>query len=340
MLQIKDIAKQLCDNIGKYRTALMGFSMMLVFIYHAQSEKLGLVPTGIWADIMPFCHRSVDMFLFLSAFGLCFSMKKNSLKKFYSNRFKRIIPTWWVILISIHIIGILVGSKFDKEGLVYPHSITDMFFWYTGLGFYFNQCHYDWFIPALLFFYLLVPTINKLPRNYLLLVIFLFIPLIWLFDECGYVHYLYPLVNRVPSFLLGVLFFKDIQEGKYHQFFVICAILFVYVFAFSFVWDVPSDVRYFALLPFVMGLIGFVISFKYTKFIEVFLSFIGTISLEFYLIHPHRRPQYLIGYITKDSMLQVLGAFVLVVVLSYLLHLLMKKVNEKFLTLKEKKSVA
>ena len=97
--------------------------------------------------------------------------------------------------------------------------------------------------------------------------------------------------NRVPSFLLGVLFFKDIQEGKYHQFFVICAILFAYVFALSFVWDVPADIRYFALLPFIMGFLGFVFSFKYTKFIDVFLSFIGTISLEFYLIHPHRRPQ-------------------------------------------------
>lgn len=321
--------KKLSENIGKYRSALMGFCMILVFLYHAQSEKLGFMPTGFFAKFMLFCHRSVDMFLFLSAFGLCFSLKKNNLKKFYSNRFKRIVPTWWVVLLSIHVIGILFGSKFGSEGFDYPHTIVDMFFWYTGLGYFFNQCCYDWFIPALLVFYLLVPAINKLPRNYLLLVIFLFLPLIWLYDASGYLRWLNPMLTRVPSFMLGVLFFKDVEDGKYNWFFVTCAILWTYVFALSFFWEVPADIRYFALLPMLMGLLGFVFSIKYIRFIEVFFSFIGTISLEFYLIHPHRRPQYLISFITKNSVLQVLGAFVLVVVLSYILHLLMGKVNEK-----------
>ena len=289
------------------------------------------MPTGLIGAVWSKFNRGVDVFLFLSAFGLCFSLKKNCLQRFYFNRFKRIVPTWWVVLFSLHIIGIFVGSRFGQEGFVYPHSVTDMFFWYTGLGYFFNQCYYDWYIPMLLVFYLLIPMINRVSRNNVLLMILLSVPLIWLYKESGHLSYLSLSITRIPIFLLGVLFFKDTEQNKYNLFLMTCAILWLYIFAFSFFWKVPGVIQDGPLLPIFMGLLGFIISLKYLRFIEVFLSFVGAISLEFYLIHPFRRPQYLISYITKDSMLQVLGAFILVVVLSYLLHQLMKKVNEKYL---------
>lgn len=39
--------KGLFEYIGKYRSALMGFSMIWVFWFHAQSEKLGFMTTGL-----------------------------------------------------------------------------------------------------------------------------------------------------------------------------------------------------------------------------------------------------------------------------------------------------
>ena len=36
-------------------------------------------------------------------------------------------------------------------------------------------------------------------------------------------------------------------------------------------------------------------------------TFFGTITLEFYLIHPYRRPQYLLSYFIKDSVMQMIG---------------------------------
>lgn len=70
------LTKELFDNIRKYRTVLMGFSMIMVFLLHAQSEKLGFMPTGLLGAVCSKGNRGVDMFLFLSAFGLCFSLKK------------------------------------------------------------------------------------------------------------------------------------------------------------------------------------------------------------------------------------------------------------------------
>ena len=97
MNTVEKLAKELFDNIGRHRTALMGLSMILVFLHHARSEKLGFMTTGLWTYIFKNFKLSVDTFFFLSAFGLCFSLKKNTVKKFYWNRFKRIIPTWWVV---------------------------------------------------------------------------------------------------------------------------------------------------------------------------------------------------------------------------------------------------
>ena len=332
-MSMNNITKGLFESIGKHRSALMGLAMILVFLHHARSEKLGFMPTGFLGAICDIGNLGVDIFLFLSAFGLCFSLKKNSIKKFYINRFKRILPTWWVILFLIHIIGIFVGSKFPIGSYVYPHSIADMFFWYTGLGYFFNTCHYEWYIPTLLFFYLLIPLIYKLSRNGVLLMVVLSVPLVLLYKWSGILPYLSLSVIRIPIFLLGVLFFKDLEQEKYNRFLLTCLVLFICLFALSFFFKIPTVVQAAPLLPMCMGLISLFLSIKYTRFIEVFFTFVGTISLEFYMIHPLRRPQYLLSFFIHNSAMQVLLAFVLCLALSYLLHLFMKKATSKPQTL-------
>jgi peptidoglycan/LPS O-acetylase OafA/YrhL len=329
-MQIAEILlKELFGHIGKYRSALMGFSMIWVFLFHARSEKLGFMPTGLWGMVCENGNLGVDTFLFLSAFGLCFSLNKNTIKRFYFNRFKRIIPTWWVVLFFINIIGIFVGSKFD--GFDYPRSAVDMFYWYTGLGYFFDACCYEWYIPTLLFFYLLIPAVYRLSRNQVLFIILLSIPLILLYKGSGVLPYLSISITRIPVFLLGILFFKDLEQKKYNLFLITCITLGIYILAFSFFRKVPTVIQVAPLLPIVMGLFSFILSHKYIQHIEVFLTFVGTISLEFYLIHPYRRPQFLLSHIVKDNVMLVLGAFVLCLALSYILHLLMKKVNENYL---------
>ena len=320
--------KELFEYIGKHRTALMGLSMILVFLYHARSEKLGFMPTGFMGDLFKTFNLGVDIFLFLSAFGLCSSLKKNTIKKFYFNRFKRIIPTWWVVLLLIHIIGVLVGSKFPNGSFIYPHSVLDMFYWYTGLGYFFNTCFYEWYIPTLMFFYLLIPLINRLSRNHILLLVVVSVLVVLVYRASGYLPYLNIAVTRIPIFLFGVLFFKDLEGGNDNRFFITCIVLCLCVSVLSLFVKVPTVIRWAPVLPIIMGLFSWLISFRYSRLIEIFLSFVGTISLEFYLIHPLRRPQYLLSHFISDSTMLVIGAFILCLALSYILHLLMKKVTE------------
>lgn len=326
-----NLTEKLFENIGKYRSALMGLAMVLVFLYHAQSKKLGFMPTGIWESIFDNFNLGVDAFFFLSAFGLCFSLKKNDIRTFYQNRFKRILPTWWTVLLCLHLAGILIGSKFPVGSFDYPHTATDMFFWYTGLGFFFNMCHYEWYIPTLMLFYLIIPAINKLSRNQVLLLVVVSVLAVLVYRASGYLTYLNIAVTRIPIFLFGVLFFKDLEEEKYNRFFVTCIALCVCLSILSYFLKVPTVIQWAPALPIIMGLFTLMLSFKYTHFVEIFFAFVGTISLEFYLIHPLRRPQYLLSFFIKDKILLVFAAFVLCLILSYILHLATKKVSERYL---------
>lgn len=289
------------------------------------------MPTGVWGTVWDRFNLGVDAFLFLSAFGLCFSLRKNDLKTFYFNRFKRIIPTWWTVLIALHIIGILIGSKFPEGSFVYPHSAADMFYYYTGLGFFFHKCAYEWYIPTLLFFYLITPAIYRLSRNQELLLVVLSVLAVLLYKQSGYLTYLNIAVTRIPIFLLGILFFKDLEEEKYNRFFVTCIALCVCLSILSYFLKVPTVIQWAPALPIIMGLFTLMLSFKYTHFVEIFFAFVGIISLEFYLIHPLRRPQYLLSFFIKDKILLVFAAFVLCLILSYILHLATKKVSERYL---------
>ena len=89
-----------------YRSAFMGIAMMAVVLYHYQvwynefSVRLikFLVGRG---------YVGVDIFLFFSAVGLSFSLKKNGWKIFYKHRVLRILPLY-LLLASYRIVSNVV----------------------------------------------------------------------------------------------------------------------------------------------------------------------------------------------------------------------------------------
>ena len=165
----------------------------------------------------------------------------------------------------------------------------------------------------------------------MLLLVVVSVLAVLVYRASGYLTYLNIAVTRIPIFLFGVLFFKDLEGGNDNRFFITCIVMCLCVSVLSLFVKVPTVIRWAPVLPIIMGLFSWLISFRYSRLVEIFLSFVGTISLEFYLIHPLRRPQYLLSFLIKDKILLVVAAFVLCLILSYILHLLMRKVSEKYL---------
>lgn len=132
--------------ISKHRSSLMGFAILWVMLYH-------LCGNGFWA----IGHAGVDIFFFLSGFGLTYTYfaKLETRKErfaFYKKRVFRIIPTYYAIIILFAII-------YQKEFSVACWQLS-------CLGFWIGKPYYDWYVPSLLAFYIVFPIFIRLSNKY------------------------------------------------------------------------------------------------------------------------------------------------------------------------------
>src|ERR1035437_2856765 len=145
--------------LSEFRSELMGFAMLMVVFHH--------IAIDINSSLFAFLHYhggfGVDVFLLLSGLGLYFSTKKGlNLKEFYLKRIIRIIPIYANV---IAVVTLIKG----------PYNLNAYLVKVSTLGYWFNGPIFDWFIPALLFLYLIYPlfyyVLNKNSIVSLILVI-------------------------------------------------------------------------------------------------------------------------------------------------------------------------
>ena len=94
-------------TISKYRNELFGVAIISIITLHYFEDVGGgkLYLSFIGAI-------GVDIFIFLSGMGLCFSMKKNSnIKDFYIRRIRRILPTYLLVAGLFYIYQDLIYEK-------------------------------------------------------------------------------------------------------------------------------------------------------------------------------------------------------------------------------------
>lgn len=232
----------------------------------------------------------VDIFMFLSGWGLYFSYKKYSILEFYKRRFIRILPLYMIVCL-IFVITIN-GNIID-----YLSCVTTLGFWTGGIW-------YDWYIPAILLFYMLYPLIGKLTDKFGILPVIISIVIsvgiigyIQMSTDCQFGDIRMFVLSRFPIFVLGAYWgYLTIRkrEGKFLP--LIFAISGIVGFAF-FYWFLAhthfllfSGVRQLLHILYAPGmcfLFSAILEFtnKYINMINRILSFCGTMSLELYLIH-------------------------------------------------------
>ena len=92
-------------NISRYRSELMGCAMLWIILFHL--PQIPLVENNtivLWiskgARIFQWIgFYGVDIFLFLSGYGLVYSLEQNNLWEYYKKRMLRIFPG--LIIISL-----------------------------------------------------------------------------------------------------------------------------------------------------------------------------------------------------------------------------------------------
>lgn len=182
----------------------MGMAIIWVVMFHFRLQA------PILSVISNYGYTGVDFFMFLSAFGLYYSMSKNdNVMMFYKRRFLRIFPTYFII-------GFLCTYFLYQKNV----SITEFLWVYSTLGYFMDGEFGGWFIPSIVVLYVAFPflyhTIMKRDDmrlfGFLMTVVFFLVGYYVVFENSNmtftdsdrlWKHVL--LLYRLPVFFMGFL---------------------------------------------------------------------------------------------------------------------------------------
>ena len=278
------------SSLSKYRSELMGLAMLFILLFHVG---------GRHNETLAYCFSrcgnvGVDIFLFLSGIGLWFAWSKGtSLKQFYWRRYIRVYPAW-LIIACLYFIPLYINGKMDLAETCM--NIT----YYHGFWTVYNELHF-WYIPAIMTLYTVAPAyMTLLNRSRLwcwLPVVFMLFCIAMRYDPTLWtsLRHIEIFISRIPVFLIGINVGQWVKERREESrdAWVMVALslaLSAYVcllFEGGLRGRFPLFLERMAYIP-----LSISISLLACRMFEYFpliarrcLAFIGTVSLEFYLIH-------------------------------------------------------
>lgn len=217
------------STISKYRTELMGIGALGVILAHN-------IRWNEWPFWFTLCSKIISStvftqgFLFLSGFGLFFSLSKQpKLGSFYRKRFERLIIPFWCIVASISLLRICIGSTTVTQSLIHLSCIG----WFFALG-------GSWYVSLSVLLYAITPFLfNYLFTNdrsvksvvkraiFVTLVVTFIIELIR-FTAPSYFSALEIGLTQMPAYILG-LFGGYLAVKGYKSYWVIPALAFFFI---------------------------------------------------------------------------------------------------------------
>ena len=193
------------QRISKYKSHLMGLAVMVVvyghlLYYHSGLQNYDDLNFTIWYTL-----GSVEMFMFVSGFGIYQSLLKNrDAFRFYQRRLSRLYPTYLPVMIVFCAMGML------KSGMRVGEAFGNL----TGIGWWFQlKNQFNWYVPATIVLYLLSPLffdcIQKTRKNGFWVFIALFALIV-----SGWRSNLLMALTRFPTYFLGMYMGARYAEGK------------------------------------------------------------------------------------------------------------------------------
>lgn len=324
------------DLLSKHRNALMGFAMLWIMVFHIP-ELSGI---KLFDFIQSVGYGGVDIFLFLSGFGLYFAMLKydENLKKYYKKRFIRIMPEFWFVLCVVY----LLQMDFSLD------SLCNLIWDATTLTYWIGEPHPLWFISFIIVLYAIYPIYYRLFKKYGIKVpaSFICLGLVFLFIYAYIAVHFYDnrIVGgltifsfaRIPIFFIGSIFgylakdecnFTLRNTDKALCF--ICFFLAIIFLGFSLKFAqeyLCTCSLYF--LPFIVITpvlcVFLAVCFEKIKYLDKLLAWIGTLSLELFMCHVYLFKSFYdyVGYFGMPL------AFLLLFLLSVLLAVILNRLND------------
>ncbi len=280
------------NRIMKYRNNIFGLSALWVVAFHIY-YMIYAPSFPVLKDILRIGNMGVDVFLFLSAVGLSYSVEKNTLSDFYKNRFVRLIIPFFILSLPFYIWkDFFANSISEITPIIFLGDMTTLNFWIRD--------YYElWYISFVILMYILFPFLYKLYRKkryYILGLMFFSVMSELLAWEMG--AYIYTTLeiafSRVPIFLFGIFASDYVKQDREISILnvILSAVLFVIVFVIRI--KVSMAILFTRYLYGIMAVLLVIVSGYLFNLIKTknilsgvlkITEFSGNISLEIYIIH-------------------------------------------------------
>lgn len=303
---------------------LKGFAILAIIFSHigyTLSYDNFLFPLSVLAGV------GVNLFLFLSGFGLTLSEMKNplSILGFYRKRLIKLFIPLWIVITAFFLTDFFIVHK------SYPVSeiIKSYFGFFPGAEPFINLDSPLWYFTIILFYYLIYPLIYIKKFPYLT-------PLLILIISYFILHFSLPVnldtINiyklHTIAFPLGMAFAFLIKKvrldlPKIFKFllFTACFLIFLYTAIYSGVGEDPKIEQSMSLIT----TISLITIFSLAKWRFRLFYFFGIYSYEIYLIHWPILSRYGIFY---QFFPPALATIIEVFLISVLAILLQKGINK------------
>ncbi|MCM1078593.1 MAG: acyltransferase [Bacteroidales bacterium] len=338
-MKSKDIS---LADISRFRAEQMGVAMIIVVLFH-----VALPRSDAFFGLRRMGNLGVDIFLFLSGMGLWFSWMKTTVsvapflkkwKDFYWRRLVRVYPAW-LVAASLYYIPRFMAHE--------PHTMAQWIDLILDIAVNWNFWTRDeltfWYIPATMMLYVFAAPYMELIRKHPVCRWLVAGMMMW----CVAVQYVTPIHtavghieifwSRVPIFFLGINIAESVRRKETIEGSAIWLVALLFVFSLATcVWleqykhgRFPLFLERMLYIPLAVTMILLLNKlFCHTpQWLKRGAAFIGTISLEMYLIHVEfvMRPveRYHLGYWRTFFIVMAIS-----VPLAWLLHKAMAKVQK------------
>ncbi len=281
-------------SVMNHRNLIYGFAAIWIMIYHIYLRYYWpSIP--VVSQVIRIGNMGVDIFVFLSAIGLSFSIEKNTTKEFYINRIKRVFVPFLLMALPFYIWdSIALYGLSAKAFLEFLLNITTISFWC-------REGAPAWYMAFVLVMYTLFPLLYKLKKKHkyilvLLILLSIATELLLKFIESPVYIFGERVLSRIPIFLVGMFIADYVKENRKVSKLFAAVVIATAVAGFILISLYNVDVvltRY--LYAFMSIAVVLVVSFVVDKIQDASalrpiiksLSFCGVISLEIYLIHTY-----------------------------------------------------
>lgn len=290
------------DDISRYRQPLMGVAIFGVMFSHWFGFQS--ITTGLPFSVSVMIVRLVftEGLLFLSGFGLYYSFSKDSnVRAFYIRRLFRLYLPFLIMSFPLYTFFLF---ERDGYGLVdYLSQLSTTYFWFKG--------NYGgmWYVSISVVLYILFPYIFsfifKSKKDYFIWGRFLLLLLIFYISVSAirlclgdYYNMVKIGVEKIPYFLLGIMFAYMVKEEKISNIMyltAICVLAMLYLGLTGLNHLLPNYwIKHYIgitqklfFMPFLCFVFNLVRGVKLGDVAISFFRWFGKYSLELYILHLH-----------------------------------------------------